>query len=373
MATIRYRQRGVKKLWHFEIRDETGKSIAYRGGFKTKRAAQLVGSPIFQEIQKGTTLNSNMSLPQLYRQWYDLKVKNSGRSKATLQKYLQYEQKIVEYLDYPVSGISPTLYQKQLNIIGKNVNRSFLSLMTNAVRKAIQMAKADKIFVEDFTVGVEYFSSREEKASSEKYLHKFSDIELVLETLKSEMDYKRSVIRYYLYLLFTTGMRPGELLALTWDHVNFEEQLLYTDKRVNSSTLEVVAPKTTNSIRYVPINSDSILVLKELKNEQELTNNQLGIKNVHNYVFQHYGLKKEIPTNASCNKILKKVLNRLNIKPVITVYGARHTRATYLINKGIPLDVIAKVLGHTVEELTRTYRHLLSETREQGYEQIKKL
>lgn len=89
-----------------------------------------------------------------------------------------------------MSGISPTLYQKQLNISRKNVNRSFLSLMTNAVRKAIQMAKADKIFVEDFTVGVEYFSSRKEKASSEKYLHRFSDIELVLETLRSEMNYK---------------------------------------------------------------------------------------------------------------------------------------------------------------------------------------
>ena len=94
---------------------------------------------------------------------------------------------------------------------------------------------------------------------------------------------------------------------------------------------------------------------------------------MHNYVFQHYGLKKEIPTNASCNKILRKVLNRLKIKPVITIYGARHTRATFLITEGIPLDVIAKVLGHSVEELTRTYRHLLAETRDLGFKKIKEL
>ena len=205
MATIRYRQRGVKKLWHYEIRDESGKSLAYQGGFKTKRMAQLTGSPIFQEIQKGTTLNSEMTLPQLYKQWYELKIEKSGRSKATLQKYLQYEQKIVEYLDFPLNVITPMLYQKQLNIIGKNVNRGFLSLMTNAIKKAIQMAKADKIFVEDFTIGVEYFSDKTEKSSSEKYLHKYSDIALVLETLRSEMDYKQSVVRYYLYLLFKIG------------------------------------------------------------------------------------------------------------------------------------------------------------------------
>ena len=85
------------------------------------------------------------------------------------------------------------------------------------------------------------------------------------------MDYKQSVVRYYLYLLFTTGMRPGELLALTWNHVDFENQLLFTDNRVNSSTLEVVAPKTKDSIRYVPINHESIMVLKELKKEQRIT------------------------------------------------------------------------------------------------------
>lgn len=94
---------------------------------------------------------------------------------------------------------------------------------------------------------------------------------------------------------------------------------------------------------------------------------------MHNYVFQHYGLKKEIPTNASSNKILRKVLNSLEIKPVITIYGARHTRATYLITKGLPLDVVVKVLGHSVEELTRTYRHLLSETLNIGFEKIKNL
>ena len=83
--------------------------------------------------------------------------------------------------------------------------------------------------------------------------------------------------------------------------------------------------------------------------------------------------KKEVPINASCNKILRKVLNHLEIKPVITIYGVRHARATFLITEGIPLDVIAKVLEHSVEELTRIYRHLLSETHDRGFERIKNL
>jgi integrase len=373
MASIRYRQRGVKKLWHYEIKDESGKSLAYQGGFKTKRAAQLAGSPIFQEIQTGTSLNSEMTLFQLYKKWYELKIEKSGRSQGTLLKYLQYQKKVEDYLDYPVHKITPTFYQKQLNEIGKSVNREFLSLMTNAIRKSIIMAKADKVIISDFTLGVEYFSERLEKNEDEKYLHKKADIDRILKKLLSQMDYKESVIRYYLYLLFTTGMRPGELLAQTWNNVDFENQMLYTENRVNSVTGVIVPPKTKKSKRYVPINEESVAILKKLQKEQLACNKELEIKNTKNFVFQHYGLKREIPTNASCNKILRKVLRDLNIEPVISIYGARHTRATYLIGEGIPVDVVAKVLGHSVEELTRVYRHMFEEMRDTGFDKIKDL
>lgn len=54
--------------------------------------AQLASSSIFQEIQKGITLNSEITF-QSYKEWYELKIEKRGRSKATLQKYLQNEQK----------------------------------------------------------------------------------------------------------------------------------------------------------------------------------------------------------------------------------------------------------------------------------------
>ncbi len=76
------------------------------------------------------------------------------------------------------------------------------------------MAKADKIFVEDFTIGVEYFSDKTEKSLLKNIYTNTLIITLVLETLRSEMDYKQSVVRYYLYLLFTTGMRPGNYWLL---------------------------------------------------------------------------------------------------------------------------------------------------------------
>lgn len=57
----------------------------------------------------------------------------------------------------------------------------------------------------------------------------------------------------------------------------------------------------------------------------------------------------------------------------LSVYGLRHTRASYLIHSGIPVDICAKVLGHTVLQLEKTYRHLLYEKRDEGFEAIRKI
>lgn len=39
-------------------------------------------------------------------------------------------------------------------------------------------------------------------------------------------------------------------------------------------------------------------------------------------------------------------------------HGLGHTGATWLANAGVPLDVIARILGHTSLETTRTYHHI---------------
>lgn len=306
MATIRYRQRGVKKLWHFEIRDESGKSIAYQGGFKTKRMAQLTGSPIFQEIQNGSKLNPEMTLPNLYDYWFDIKINSKDLEIATFRKYSYYKQIIQENFDIPST----------------------------------------------------------------------SDILKLQGELRQRLNYKKSVVPYVLYILLSTGMRYGEVIALTWNDVNFEDEIIHTYRRFNTSPKiwKFVAPKTNISIRDIPLNKNDIQVLKGLKKVQESSNSELGIKNKNNLIFQHYGLTHDVPSTVSSNKALRKILNDTKIKPYnLSVYGLRHTRASYLIHSGIPVDICAKVLGHTVLQFEKTYRHLLSEKRDEGFEAIRKI
>ena len=102
------------------------------------------------------------------------------------------------------------------------------------------------------------------------------------------MDYRRSVVPYVIYLLFKTGMRFGELIALTWEDVNFEEKVIKTYRRYNTSTHKFVPPKNKTSIRTIPISDEEIDMLVNLKRSQIGLNKEVEIINQNNFSFQHY-------------------------------------------------------------------------------------
>ena len=55
-----------------------------------------------------------------------------------------------------------------------------------------------------------------------------------------------------------------------------------------------------------------------LKKAQNLVNIELGLTNAENFLFYHYGLQNVIPNVATINKAMKKMLNELEIEPIIT-------------------------------------------------------
>lgn len=141
------------------------------------------------------------------------------------------------------------------------------------------MAIADKVLIDDFTQHVELFSSKEQQMTEEKYLHTEKDYLDLLLAVKRKFDYQRSIVPYILYFLLKTGMRFGELVALTWNKVDFDRGLLKTYRRYNTLSHKFVPQKNKTSIRMVLIDEECIKVLRLLQTEQERANMELGIKN----------------------------------------------------------------------------------------------
>ncbi|BDS86979.1 Integrase [Streptococcus pneumoniae] len=374
MAYIEYKQRGKKRLWSFSIR-ERSKSLLHKSGFKTKREAKIEAEKVLHKLNTGSVLSSSMTLSELYNEWLDLKILPSNRSVVTKKKYLM-RKKVIERLfgNKPVSQIKPSEYQKIMNEYGETVSRNFLGRLNSGIRASIQMAIADKVIIEDFTAYVELFSSKSGQKVEEKYLHTESDYQKVLVYLKNKFDYQKSIVPYVIYFLFKTGMRFSELIALTWDEVDELNEQLKTYRRYNTAIHKFTPPKNNTSIRLVPITSDMLSLLKTLKILQLKTNKELNIDNENNLIFQHFGYVYDVPDIATVNKAIKVMLKELQIFPLITTKGARHTYGSYLWHNNIDLGVIAKILGHKdISMLIDVYGHTLEEKISEEFMAVKSL
>ena len=82
-----------------------------------------------------------------------------------------------------------------------------------------------------------------------------------------------SHIYIFLLLALYTGLRKGELLALTWDDVDYGKKLLRVNKSRTGSrkdvTMQITTPKTASSNRKIPLNDTVLEALKEEKQRQE--------------------------------------------------------------------------------------------------------
>lgn len=164
------------------------------------------------------------------------------------------------------------------------------------------------------------------------------------------------------------GFRRGELIALTWQDIDFKSYTINIDKSSARTKNGVVtkSPKTYSSIRTVVLPKELINELKLYKTEQQRYRLSIGTYwEGDNYLFiQDNGKQMDLSTP---NKVFKKVINRYNANvedknklPEITLHGLRHTSATLLISENIDVKTVSKRLGHSECSTTMDiYAHAL--------------
>lgn len=215
-------------------------------------------------------------------------------------------------------------YQKFLNVYGNNYEINELGRMHANIVKTVEFAKADLISVDDrFLLNVKLYSQKESKDVDKKFIHSISDYERIVDYLLMFMDYRKTVLHHIIYCMFRMGLRPAEILALKWEDIDFGKQEVYTHCRW-SSTKHCIVPaknehyyrkikKRNPSIRYVPIPSETLIVLKQLKKEQTSILKILNLTNEEGFVFFQFEAKHPVPDESTVNKALKRVLKKLDI------------------------------------------------------------
>ncbi|ESR10128.1 tyrosine-type recombinase/integrase [Streptococcus iniae] len=380
----RIRKRGQK--WEYEIK-RNGKVVARGSGFSKKKEAESDARKVEIKLDNKSLeyeLKEDMTMVDLFDSWLNTEVLPQSIQSQTKKKYLKRREKIKEFFgDIKVADIVRSQYQTFLNWYGMSYEINELGRMNANIKKAVEFAKADKILIDDrFLLNIKLNSQKLSKDIELKFLKSKSDYDAVIDYLLTFMDYRKSVVDFLVYILFKAGLRPAEGICLVWDHIDFENQEIFTNNRWNSVHHKVVSPKNDHyykrinrpnpSVRYIPFDLEVKQVLLKLKKQQEMTCRILGLKNENNFVFFQAGSKWELPDESTVNKRVKKIITELAITPVITAYGARHTYGSVKVQEGVPLEVLAKWFGHKDTSMLRSiYIHLLDETKNEWFEKEK--
>lgn len=153
--------------------------------------------------------------------------------------------------------------------------------------------------------------------------------------------------------LYYTGLRLGEMIALTWNDINFKKKTIRVNKtyadRIEGSNYIITSPKTTNSIRTIELDDNLLDILKKhYENEKQ-------IYNFSNDVFIFGNFKHISPTTFRNH--LNKYIEKANVKK-ISPHGFRHSHVSLLINLGCDSRDVAERVGDTIEVVETTYYHM---------------
>jgi integrase len=154
----------------------------------------------------------------------------------------------------------------------------------------------------------------------------------------------------------TTGLRPGELLALHWPdvhmgtdpHVSVRQSLTYVDDRQP----ERKAPKRQRSYRTVPLVPEAVTTLKAWRKTQaadQLRAGRLWSTDWPELVFTASDGRPH--GRGSYGRALRAAGSH--------PHRLRHTYATHLLEAGTPIHHVAELLGDTVATVEGTYSHVL--------------
>ena len=173
---------------------------------------------------------------------------------------------------------------------------------------------------------------------------------------------------YYVILIIYTGLRIGELMALTWSDINFKNKTLSVNKsrakgKIDGKTvLYIKDPKSESGTRIIPLSDRAIYALNKIKE--------------YSSEFNLNSDSDLIVANTSSESNITRTINRMLFRAGCEtekcgLHALRHTFGSLLLEKGVDLKTISYLLGHS--DITVTANIYLHITREKAVNSIEVL
>lgn len=179
---------------------------------------------------------------------------------------------------------------------------------------------------------------------------------------------RRSIFREFIGLSYNTGMRPKEILGLTWGDVSVN----ITDTKEEQQVFRILKVRSENSKtgKMRSVNGPVGRRLERLKKTYEDHGMECGSDQ---YIFRNPTYEKKDKNSPShqvvFQKRLDKVLEEIGLQKEldktqrrITLYSSRHFYTTLRLQNGLDIHLLSRQLGTSTTYIDQTYSHIQVET-----------
>src|SRR5690625_4546239 len=334
MAIYKDEKRGTYYVSVYIVLNNGDRKRVLRRGFKTQREAKDAEADIIFNAKIDNPDNPLFDdLLVEYMKWYEKRRKESTvyNLKGTIRRYIQpfFEGKHVQDIKKrDIMKFHNFLLEKLSVVTAKSVHKNLSAILNYAIQMEylnINVARE-----------VGNVDAKEDNSINFWTLEEFKRFLKVVNNVR---------YRTLFMVLFYSGARIGEALALTWNDIDFENNLIDINKRYYK--MEIDTPKNESSVRKIKLPNHTMNLLRQLKLQEPHKDDY--------FVFGKF--YKPLNQSSVAHKFYKyldlfiddgkQTLKRIRL------HDFRHSHASYLINKGYDIQIISKRLGHN--KISTTY------------------
>lgn len=301
-----------------------------------------------------------------FEEWLTHYIKPSSKQR-TFEQYSRAAQiHILPYLgDIELTDLTPFVLQKFITGLTENGNkRTGKGLSPNFVKTILSIVQNSLKTAHLVGYLPEYTANKIKRPKIvERQVDCFSLAEqkkIETAALSAKKDKYKGIV-----LCLYTGLRIGELLALSWKDIDLEKGILTVSKtcrdgNINGKHVRISdTPKTENSRRQIPLSKTILKMLKEMKKTSKC---EFVIADGERPVFIR-----------SYQRMFELFLKKLKL-PHKGFHSLRHTFATRALECGVDVKSLSEILGHKNAMITlNRYAHSLWEHKAEMMNKLSKM